>query len=407
MKYNTSIGQLNLSKKLIPGGNTLAKASYFSSGKTPFSLVKGKGATVTDVDGNTYIDFIMGLGAVCLGYCNKRVDDAIKKQINSGITFSLANPLETEVAQKLIQLIPSAEMVRFGKNGSDVLTAAVKLARFVTKKDIVLSCGYHGWHDWCVIHTSKSGGIPNLNHELSKRFRYNDIESLKNIIKSNKDNVACIVMEVVSKDLPNDNYLHDVHNIAKDNNILLVFDEIITGFRINTGGAQKHYAVTPDLSCFGKALGNGMPISALVGKRNIMERLNDIFFTLTFAGEALSLAAAKEALNIYDEKDIYKDLSAKGQFLKEGFNSVIKKNKLNGMLEIAGMDCRPIISFRSKYVKDYRIINSIDNHIIQRFCENNILTNLSFFLSYSHVIADLEHCINSFDKVCNFIKTLK
>ena len=405
MKLKQSKKLLQRSKKVIPGGNTFSKTELFGQGITPFALTHGKGSVVYDVDNNAYTDYILGLGCINLGYSFKPVDDAIKKQLDSGISFSLAHPLELTVAEKIIEMIPSAEMVRFGKNGSDVLSAAVKLARYITKKDHIISCGYHGWHDWVIANTSKPGGIPKNIARLSHKFEFNNINSLQKIINILDGDVSCVVMDLVSRYYPKPGFLEEVREITEKNNIVLIFDEIVTGFRMHNGGAQAYFNVIPDLSCFGKAIANGMPISALVGKKKYMGKLDEIFFTLTFAGETLSLAAANATLDFYLKNDVSKNIFKKGKILKDGMEKIIFEYELDDKICIEGMESRPILGFKNN-VKNQ---SELTNYIVKYLCENNILSNISFFVNYSHTVKDIKVLIdkigNLFERLPAIIKT--
>ena len=319
MKISKSNNYLSEYKKYIPGSKIFNNFDPFEQKQTPFCFTRGKSSYVWDLDGNKYLDFNMSLGSIILGYSNNEVNISAKKQLKKGITFSLMHNLEIDVAKKLINMIPSAEMVRFGKNGSDVLAAAVRLARYVTKKDKVLSCGWHGIHDWSLANTSRNGGIPKQIKNLSIKFKFNDINNLSNLIKKNKDQVSCIVMDLCAKYYPDKNYLEQVRELADKNKIILIFDEIITGFRMAPGGAQSYFNVKPDLSCFGKGIANGFPLSALVGKEKYLRKASDLFYSLTFAGEAVSLAAANASLEIYKNKNLSIDLENKGNYLKKKF----------------------------------------------------------------------------------------
>ena len=247
------------------------------------------------------------------------VDDAIREQLENGIAFSLPTPLEIEVAEMLIERIPSADKVR-RKNGNDVTSAAVRLARCYTGKDHILFCGYHGWPDWYTSQTSKNGGIPTCISELSHRFAYNDIDSLHSLIGQYKSDIACIIMEPVigRVENPADQFLEKIRELATQLGIVLIFDEVVTGFRFHKFGAQTKFGVTPDLSCFGKAIANGMPFSTLVGKAEIMSKFDEVFYSLTNAGETLSLAAAKAVIEFYDQVDVPAYLAKSGEALRQG-----------------------------------------------------------------------------------------
>ena len=228
---------------------------------------RAKGCNIYDVDGNCYIDYLLALLPIILGYRDNDVDRAVKKQINKGVVFSMSHPIEIELAEELKAIIPYAEMVRFGKNGSDVLSAAIRLARAYTKKDLILVCGYHGWHDWFIGSTTRNAGVPKQVSKLTKNFKFNDIENLLYNIKKFKNKVAAVVLEPDGLIAPNKNYLKELKAVCRKEGILIIFDEIVCGFRTSLGGASEKFNIKPDLGCFGKSLANGYPISAIVGKK--------------------------------------------------------------------------------------------------------------------------------------------
>ena len=266
-KFTKSQQLFKKAKGVIPLAAQTFSKSYlqYIKGQAPLFAARAKGCRIWDVDGNQYTDFINALLPVVLGYQYRVVDEVIKKQLGKGIIFSLSSPLEYELAQLLIKYIPCAEMVRFGKNGSDVTTGAIRLARAITGREHVVICGYHGWHDWCIGTTARKLGVPKSTQKLSHTFKYNDLNSLEKILKKHK--VAAVIMEPMNYVEPEKNFLQKVKNLTHKYGALLVFDEIITGFRYSLGGAQKLFGVTPDLATFGKSMANGMPISALVGKK--------------------------------------------------------------------------------------------------------------------------------------------
>jgi len=225
------------SEGLIPASTqTLAKGpTQWSFGVAPVYLDYGKGSHVWDVDGNEFIDYNMGIGPISLGYAYDSVDNAIKKQLAKGITFSLTHPLEVEFSELIRKVVPNAESVRISKTGCDVTSAAVRLARAFTGRSKVLCCGYHGWHDWYISVTDRNNGIPDAVKDLSFTFNYNDIDSLINSID---DDIACVILEPFIFEKPKDDFLKKVREICTQNNILLIFDEMWTGFRIAPGGAQ-------------------------------------------------------------------------------------------------------------------------------------------------------------------------
>ncbi|MBT3939725.1 MAG: aminotransferase class III-fold pyridoxal phosphate-dependent enzyme, partial [Pelagibacterales bacterium] len=266
-KNNTKNNYTNSNKlfdkaiNIIPlASQTFSKSSQqYVKGAAPLFAAKAKGAILTDIDGNEYIDYVAGLLPIVLGYCDADIDSKIIAQLNKGITFSLASDLEYQLADKLVNLIPSAEMVRFGKNGSDVTSAAIRIARAYTGRDMVAVAGYHGWHDWYIGSTTRDIGVPNAVKSLTTKFSYADLDGLKKQLNTNL--YAAIILEPYFYEKDNNNILKELRSITNQTGTVLIFDEIISGFRINIGGAQSEYNITPDISTFGKSMANGMPIS--------------------------------------------------------------------------------------------------------------------------------------------------
>lgn len=378
---------------LIPSvTQTLAKGpGQWVKGIAPKYLVKGKGSHVWDVDGNEFIDYMMGVGPLSLGYSYPSVDEAIKKQLEDGITFSMMHPLEVEVAEMIHQIIPNADMVRYSKTGADVTSAAVRLARAYTGKNKILCCGYHGWHDWYIAVTARNNGIPEAVQAISFTFNYNDIDSVKNSID---DDVAAIILEPVVFAEPKDNFLHKVADLCKEKNIILIFDEMWTGFRMALGGAQEYFGIVPDLATYSKAIANGMPISVLTGKKEIMQLADeDIFFYTTFGGEALSLAATKATIQELKEKDVPKFLVQQGKKLKDGYNEIAKKLKIESTKAI-GYYWRSMATFDEKF-GDPLIQKSI---MQQEMIKRGVLWQGFFNMSFSHSDEDVNYTLQALEE---------
>ncbi|MFZ1292448.1 MAG: aminotransferase class III-fold pyridoxal phosphate-dependent enzyme [Melioribacteraceae bacterium] len=384
---------------LIPSvTQTLAKGpTQYIKGVAPKYLNKGIGSHVWDVDGNEYIDYNMGIGPISLGYNYKKVNDAIISQLNDGITFSLMHPLEVEVAELLNEIIPNAEMVRYSKTGADVTSAAIRLARAYTGKDKILVCGYHGWHDWYSNILPPNKGIPKVISELTHTFNYNDIESFK---KSIDENTAAVIIEPVVFEEPQNNFLSQVAELCKEKNIVLIFDEMWTGFRISLGGAQEYFNVTPDLATYSKAIANGMPISVLTGKREIMQLAeNDIFFYTTFGGETLSLAAVKATIEEIKEKNVINYLSIQGKKLKDGFNGLCELFDLD-FIYATGYNWRSMVRIKSEFT-DPLIIKS---YIQQEMIKRGILWSGFHNMSFSHSDEDISYTLNVYENVLKLLK---
>ena len=370
--------------KVIPtASQTFSKsAQSYVKGASPLFAKRGEGARIWDVDGNEYIDYVMGLLPVILGYRDHDVDRAIAEQLELGITFSLATELETELAERLVRHIPCAEMVRFGKNGSDATSAAVRLARAATGRDLIAVCGYHGWQDWYIGSTARHLGVPESVRALTFSFPYNDLDALERLISEKKDKFAAIVMEPIALSQPSDGFLQSVRDIATEHGIILVFDEIISGFRMNIGGAQAELGVTPDLAVFGKAMGNGMPISAITGPASLMAYFEDIFVSGTFGGEALSLAAAIATVDKLEADDIPRKLRIFGAKLSAKITAVIADADLSENYLPVGSDWWPGFVPNPRSNVDPNLLTSL---LRQELIANNILMGNTFNLCSPHM----------------------
>jgi glutamate-1-semialdehyde 2,1-aminomutase len=373
---------------LIPGGTqTLAKGpGQYVAGVAPKYLKRGRGCRVWDVDGNEYLDFNMGIGPISLGYAYPAVDEAIRAQLEDGITFSQMHPLEVEVAERVRRLVPGAEMVRFSKTGCDVTSAAVRLARAFTGRSRVLCCGYHGWHDWYISVTDRNRGIPEPVRELTYTFQYNDIGS---VLEAIDDDVACIILEPVVFEQPRDGFLKALRGLCDDRGVVLVFDEMWTGFRLGLGGAQQHYGVTADLACFSKAVANGMPLSVLCGRRDIMRLCDrEVFFYTTFGGEALSLAAARATIDELEERHVPEALAVRGRRLREGVSAIARDLGLD-YVRCIGLDCRSLVTF------DERGGPPLDqkSYLQQELVKRGVLWSGFHNICFSHEEADVDYAL--------------
>ncbi|MDD4611358.1 MAG: aminotransferase class III-fold pyridoxal phosphate-dependent enzyme [Patescibacteria group bacterium] len=335
MKFDKSKALLKEAKKLMPNASQTLSKGYkmFIEGDFPLFVSRGKGCYIWDVDGNKYIDYTCALAPIIIGYSHDGINKAIIKQLYDGITYSLPHKIETELAKRLVEIIPCADMVRFAKNGMDVTSAAVRIARAYTGKDIILRSGYHGGQDWYLASQPPQDlGVPEVLKKYIDVFKYNDVKDLKAKIAKHKNKIAAVIMEPVPMEDPKKGYLETVRKITRQNGILLIFDEIVTGFRMALGGAQEYYKVVPDLACFGKAMANGMPISCVVGKRKIMAKTEDVFLSITFGGEALSMASAIATIDFIKRNNVLKHNWRVGKILYDGLNKLINKYKINARL---------------------------------------------------------------------------
>jgi len=357
MKFDNSKHLLGRAKKTIPSfGQTFSKnPNQWPGNVSPHYLSHGEGAWVWDVDGNKFLDHMMALGPIILGYKNARVNAAITKQLTDGTIFSQMHPLEVEVSELLVELIPCAQKVRFGKTGSDATASAIRAARGYTGKSRIAVCGYHGWHDWYIATTTRDKGIPEAIKNLSHTFEYNNLKSLSDLLDRHSGEFAAIIMEPVGVIAPDPGFLEGVRDLANKHHVVLIFDEVVTGFRLSLAGAQDYFKVTPDLACFGKAMANGMPLSAVVGRAEIMDVYDDIFYSGTFGGETLSLAACKATIEELRTQNALEKIALYGGQLIQCLESLIEKHKLEKALKPLGQAPRSVLTFLHDDEREQRV----------------------------------------------------
>ncbi len=352
---------LSRASKVVPGcAQTFSKGyTQYVQGVSPVFLQRGKGCRVWDVDGNEYIDYVQGLLPNILGYAHPEVNAAAVKQYAEGHSFSLPHPLEVELAERLTRLLPCAEMIRFGKNGSDATSGAVRAARAYTGRERIACCGYHGWQDWYIGSTTRHAGVPDAVRALTHSFPYNDLPALEKLLISYRGEFAAVIMEPVNFVEPEPGYLEAVRELAHRHGALLVFDEICSGFHFGLGGAQKLFGVVPDMACFGKAMGNGFPIACVAGRADVMKVFEKVFFSFTFGGEVASMAAAMKVLDILEETDALSRMAANGRRLQDGFNALAKLAGLSERLECVGRPTWSLLKFRDSSGKESLLERSL------------------------------------------------
>jgi len=299
-------------QRLIPGGTQLIsrRPSKFANGVSPVYVERAKGARFWDVDGNEYIDWVSGIGAIILGYCDPEVDEAVRRQIDTGTIYSINHQLEVELAEELIETIPCAEMVRYAKGGGDACAIAVRIARGTTGRDKILFCGYHGWHDWYLAaNLSAEGnlndhlftgieptGVPRALAGTSIPFPYGNADALGELLDAHRGEVAAVIMEPMRSELPPPGYLDAVAKLARQHGAIFIFDEVSTGFRLTPGGVQPELGVVPDMAVFAKSISNGYPMGAVVGRRDVMEPASRMFISSTYWSDTIGLRAALTTL---------------------------------------------------------------------------------------------------------------
>ncbi|MCL1969841.1 MAG: aminotransferase class III-fold pyridoxal phosphate-dependent enzyme [Bacteroidetes bacterium] len=334
---------------IIPGAVAGIRRPYnFVPGEYPIYFESAKGGKVTDVDGNEYIDYLCAYGPIIIGHREEEIDNAAIEQIkNKGFCFSLTQPIQNQLAEKLIELIPSAEMAVFVKTGSDATSTAIRVARGYTDRTKIVRCGYHGWHDWCV---EVKGGIPQKLYEDVYEFHYNNLDELEDIMKRHGDDMAAIIVTPVGHPLaekvqmPKPGFLEGVRALADKYGTVLIFDEIRSGFRVNLGGAQKEFGVTPDLSVFGKAMANGYPIGTVVGKKEFMKVLADkVFLSSTFFPNSVEQVASLKTIEILQRDAVLDVVRKKGEMFAKLAEEVVRNSGYDA--ELSGAPWMPFITF--------------------------------------------------------------
>ncbi|MEM7542937.1 MAG: glutamate-1-semialdehyde 2,1-aminomutase [Pseudomonadota bacterium] len=391
--------------ELIPGGaHTYARGDdQFPQGMAPY-VTRGEGCRVWDVDDNEFIEYSMGLRSVTLGHAYPDVIRAIAEQLPLGCNFGRPNTLELECAERFLSMVSTADMVKFARNGSDTTTAAVKLARAYTGREMVALCQQHPFFsvdDWFISTTQTDAGIPQATKNLTVSFSYNDLASLEALFARHSQAIACVVMEPERLEQPQNNFLAEVKALCERHGTLLVFDEIVTGFRWHNGGAQAMYGVTPHLSCFGKAIANGFAFSALAGARDIMElgglhheRDRVFLLSTTYGAETVGLAAAMATMAVYQREDVIGHLSAVGRRLRRGVEGLINDHRLPGHFTVFGRDCclffgtndedkNPSQPFRTLFLQE---------------CLRRGLMAPSFIVSYAHQPDDIDKTLEIVDQ---------
>jgi glutamate-1-semialdehyde 2,1-aminomutase/spore coat polysaccharide biosynthesis protein SpsF len=395
-RFDRSHRSLARAEKVIPlGSQTFSKSRMqFPPGAAPLFATYGDGGKVYDVDGNEYIDLMSALMPNVLGYRDPDVDLAIRRQLNRGISFSLATEAEAALAERLVKHIPCAEMVRFGKNGTDATSAAVRLARVATKRDRIMLCGYHGWQDWYIGATTRNLGVPVSVSALSHMVSFGDLDGVDRLFRQHPDEFAGIILEPAGGTEPPDGYLPGLIDVAHRHGALVIFDEIVTGFRWSLGGAQARHGVKPDLACFGKAMGNGMPISAVVGRTEIMRRMEDIFFSGTFGGEALSIAAAIATIDKMERENVVDRLWQVGGELMRAVEGRIASAGLGDAVKLVGAAPWTILSYRDHANASKEAIKTL---LLRELIAAGVLINASHNICFAHTAVDIARVLAAYD----------
>lgn len=362
-------------------------------GQYPIYLERGDGAYVWDEHGRRYLDYPLGLGAILLGHAYKDTVIAAQNQLTRGCTFTLPSYLETELAEKIVELIPCAEKVRFLKTGSEACSASIKIARAFTGKDGIAYCGYHGWHDWYTVSTPKNRGIPEEYANHIRKFEYNKINTLEDIFEKNPD-IGVVIMEPYIYEEPRDDFLNKVIKLAHKNGAVVIFDEVVTGFRTLGYSAQEYFKIIPDLCCLGKAMANGLPISVVAGKKEIMDVLEgDCFVSSTFGGELISIASALETIKILESENAIEHIWANGTDLANGYNEIA--DDIGVETSCDGLPCRTMFRFPSG---DHKSL------FWQECIKRGVLFGYAQFISYSHREEEIFYTLDVIKEALQIVK---
>ena len=383
------------------GTQTLGKSPIgFIEGVAPKYLRRGKGGRVWDVDGNQYIDCWLACLPVTFGHNIKEIDDAIVEQLKDGIAFSMMHPLEVEVAEMLREDISIAEQVRFAKNGSDVCEAGVRLARHLTGRDKIITCGYHGFHDWYIGSTDRGFGIPEVYRDLTLRTDYNNLDNLKSLFDANKGEIACLMMEPALFAFPDRDYLKEVKEYVHSQGALLIFDEMLTGYRFSTHGAMDYFGVTPDLATFGKGIANGMPIGIIAGPEKHMRGFEQVFLSSTYGGDAVTLAAVKAGLEYHRKNNVVLHMWRIGKIVLDGFNNAIESRGLEERISAIGYPVRQTLTFKNANGEpDFDLAGLYQQEMLKR----GILCNAGLGFCHMHSDNDAMYVVRSFAETLDVI----
>lgn len=399
LSYARSEEMFARAQEIVAGGTTQGKApNTLIPGEYPIYVARGQGATLWDVDGNRFLDWILAYGIIVLGYCDPDVDAAAIGEIREGFAFPLTRPVQNELAELLVDVIPCAEMVHFFKTGSDTTTAAVRLARIVTGREKIVRWGYNGWHDWCCI---REAGIPRQVRENVLTFRYNDLDSLEDVLKRHHDEVACVIMMPLEIEAPQPGFLAGVKELAHRHGALFILDEMRSGFHLALGGAQEYYGVTPDLATFSKAMSNGYAMSALAGRRDLMQALSQTYVSSTFFTNSIPMAAAVATINKLRRKQVIPHLWQIGKGLMEGLDRLA--HDLGVEAQAVGIPPTPFLVFTYSTPE----VRETAKHVFFReTTRRGLLLHPShhWFVCAAHTEQDLAHTLEICEKAFRAVK---
>lgn len=396
-------------KQMIPGGTQLLtkRPEMFLPDLWPAYYSRAKGCKIWDMDDTEYIDVsYMGVGANVLGYANDEVDEAAKEAISCGGMCTLNAPEEVYLAQELLKLHPWAGSVRYAKAGGEAMAMAVRIARAYTRKDKVLFCGYHGWHDWYLsanlldkealndqhIAGLEPLGVPQGLSGTNLPFHYNHYKEFDNLIQKHKDEIAAVVMEPIRNDQPADDFLQKIRKTTQEKEIVLIFDEITAGFRICAGGSHNQLGIEPDIAVFAKGMTNGYPLSAVVGRKHIMEAAQGTFISSTFYTERVALAAALKSIELYQKYRVWEKQIAYGEIVQDGWKQIAEKNGI--VIEVGGI--APLSHFTVIGEEDPLVYKT---YFIQEMLKRGYIASNAFYVSYAHSPEIIEEYLGNANEI--------
>ena len=400
-------------KKVIPGGTQLLskRPEMFLPDLWPAYYSKAKGCKIWDLDGREYTDVsYMGIGANVLGYANEEVDGAAKKAIENGGMSTLNAPEEVYLAQELLRLHPWAEGVRYAKAGGDAMALASRIARAYTRKDTILFCGYHGWHDWYLsanlsnknalndqhIAGLEPLGVPSGLAGTNLPFHYNNIEEFYALMEKHEGNIAAVVMEPIRNDYPADGFLEKIREETRRTGVVLVFDEITAGFRLCAGGSHKALGIEPDIAVFAKGMTNGYPLSAIVGRKEVMEASQGTFISSTFYTERVAFAATLKSIELYQKYRVWEKQNEYGEMVQEGWKEKAEKNGLK--IEVGGI--KPLGHFTILGKENGLVYKTF---FVQEMLKRGYISSNAFYTSYAHSPEVIEGYLENVDAVFKMI----
>ncbi|HOX39595.1 MAG TPA: aminotransferase class III-fold pyridoxal phosphate-dependent enzyme [Candidatus Brocadiia bacterium] len=397
-------------REIIAGGTQLLSRNpeMYAYGAAPIYAERADGGRIWDIDGNEYVDMMAGIGAYQLGYAYPAVEDAVRARVGSGPTYSVNHPVEVELAEELVSAVPCAEMVRYAKGGGDATAVAVRIARGFTGRDKVLFCGYHGWHDWYIaanlaspetlsahlLPGVPSAGVPKVLAGTAIPFEYNNLDDLRGKLEAHRGEIACVIMEPCNSRLPNPGFLEGVRELTLKHGVVLLFDEVNTGFRLAPGGAQEFFGVKPDMAAFAKALGNGYPAAAVCGKREIMSCVERMFVSSTFWHDTVSLAAALAVVRELKSKPVCDRIREVG----EDFS-----RRMNEICAGCGLPARvigpPAMSALALDVADAMLSRKLLTLGIQEMVRRGVFWTGAHKILFTHTQRDLDHVLSAAEEV--------